>query len=95
MQLYTAGGAFWHGRERTVQKLAEDIADKLEMPVTDATGIGGTYDYTLTFTPEAQGPPTSDAAPPEPQLGLQLQSVKNVPVDVVVLDSAKKQPIEN
>ena len=29
------------------------------------------------------------------QLGLELRPVKNVPVDVVVLDSANKQPTEN
>jgi len=29
------------------------------------------------------------------QLGLELRAVKNVAVDVVVLDSAKKEPTEN
>ena len=29
------------------------------------------------------------------QLGLELRTVKNVPVDVVVLDSANKEPTEN
>ena len=52
----------------------------------------------------AAGAVGSDNAPPEhPQLrdalreelGLELRAVKNVPVDVVVLDSAKRDPTEN
>ncbi len=52
----------------------------------------------------APGPAVGEGAPPvhlllrdalQEQLGLKLQPVRNVPVDVVVLDSAKKEPSEN
>jgi len=83
-----------------MNSLAEDIAKELGVPVRDATGLEGEYDYTLTFTPEKaigfredQPAPLRDALPS--QLGLKLQSVKDVRVEVVVLDRAKKEPTEN
>jgi uncharacterized protein (TIGR03435 family) len=96
------------------------LANNLNIPVMDATGLEAEYDYTLTFTPEARpvqgavlspgggvpvsGPAAGEDVPMEhpflrdalqEQLGLKLQPVKNIPVDVVVLDSAKKVPSEN
>jgi uncharacterized protein (TIGR03435 family) len=96
-----------------MQGLASDLADRLHVPVTDATGLGGEYDYTLTYTPGeemyAPGyiPPAGGEEASTPlehpllrdalreQLGLELRSVKNVPVDVVIIDSANKVPTEN
>jgi uncharacterized protein (TIGR03435 family) len=79
--------------------------------VTDATGLEGGYDYTVIFTDEfvytPNGPEavkdSADAPLEHPllhqalkeQLGLEVIPVKNVPIDVVVLDSANKQPTEN
>jgi uncharacterized protein (TIGR03435 family) len=57
--------------------------------------------------PAGAAPAVGDGVPPAPlehpslrdalreQLGLELRPVKNVPVDVVILDSASKQPTEN
>ena len=62
----------WRGSNRTMAELASDLADKLQAPVADATGLVGPYDYTLTFTdvpismPGAAtfGPVGGPAAPP-------------------------------
>jgi len=100
-----------HGRSRGMQALAGDLAGRLRAPVTDATGLEGGYDYTVIFTDEfvftssglSPVTETQDAPLAHPllhealreQLGLEVRPVKNVPVDVVVLDSATKEPTEN
>lgn len=112
-QLYSGTTAWWRGRNKTMQNLASDLADRLSVPVTDATKLTGEYDYTLTYTPGeemyAPGyfPPAGGdeaSAPMEhpllrdalrEQLGLELRPVKNVPVDVVIIDSANREPTEN
>jgi uncharacterized protein (TIGR03435 family) len=110
--------AVWRGRNKTMDDLAVDLAGTLREPVTNATGLEGEYDYTLTFTPEAHGAPGNQAVPMSPnsteapaqsefltnpllrdalriQLGLELQPLKDVSVEVVVIDSARKKPTEN
>ena len=119
------GVACWfHGRNRTMQTLAADLAQNLRAPVADATGLEGGYDYTVLYTAEVYRGPASNIVSPLPmgpapgqaavgdgaaepmkfpmlpdavreQLGLELRPVKNVPLDVVVLDSANKVPTEN
>ena len=106
-----------HGRNRTMPTLASDLARRLQVPVFDATGLDGGYDYTVIFTNPPMSRPGIVVSPgggvpiaelPDgplehpllrdalrEQLGLELKPVKNVPVDVVVLDSANKQPTEN
>ena len=103
-QLSFGSTVIWRGRNRAMKSLAADLAEKLGGPVMDATGLEGEYDYTFTYTAE---PPSAsevgqDVASVDAmlnalleQLGLKLQPVKNVPVDVIVLDSAKKVPTEN
>jgi uncharacterized protein (TIGR03435 family) len=122
-QLWFGSTAMWHGRDRTMEALASDLADQFDRPVMDATGLEGEYDYTLTFTPVPRSTggivvsPLPPPASPNPtsggdeasvpmehpllrdalreQLGLELRPVKNIPVDVVVIDSATKVPTEN
>jgi uncharacterized protein (TIGR03435 family) len=111
------GGCALHGRNRTMQTLAADLAQKLHVPVMDATGLEGGYDYTFIYTQEPMPMPgivvspgggvPATTLPDGPldhpllrdalreQLGLELRPVKNVPVDVVVIDSANKVPTEN
>jgi len=106
-----------HGRNRTMGTLVADLANKMDAPVVDATGLEGGYDYTVVFTQEPRsssgivvspggGTPVTtlpDGPPEHPflrdalreQLGLELRPVKNVPVDVVVVDSANRVPTEN
>ena len=98
----------WRVRNETMAQIASRLADvnKLNAPVVDATGLEGAYDFEIVFAPE---PPldagASEASMPmdhpllrdalQKQLGLALRPVKNVPVDVLVIDSANKQPTEN
>jgi uncharacterized protein (TIGR03435 family) len=92
-----------HGR---ISQLADRLATLLGRTVVDKTGLDGTYDIELTFTPDAdmaqQAPPGQAAADvPGPslftaiqeQLGLRLQAGKG-PVEVIVIDAAGK-PTEN
>jgi len=123
-EIHISGNAEWHGRNETMQQMADQLVLKLAVPVMNATGLEGGYDFTLMYTAEAysgrgsvilsppSSPATSDpsaggaeaSAPLEhpllrdalqEQLGLKLRPVKNVPVDVVIIDSTKKEPTEN
>ena len=66
-------------------------------PVNDKTGLGGLYDFTLDFTPEAAlaggATGTSIFTALESQLGLKIEAEKT-PLDVLVIDHAEK-PSEN
>jgi uncharacterized protein (TIGR03435 family) len=77
---------------------ARNIAPSTGRPVVDKTGLTGSYDIDLTWTPE-QGAPSPDGAPPpgdgvslftavQEQLGLKLDAQLG-PVDVLVIDSAQ------
>jgi uncharacterized protein (TIGR03435 family) len=96
----------WRGRNETMERLTEQLADRLETPVADATGLEGEYDYDLVFTPDLHNPTAGgDASEPtghpllrdalREQLGLELRPVKNVSIDVLVIDGATKDPTEN
>jgi len=76
----------------------------LDRPVVDQTGLGGRFDFTLTWTPDETQfgglgikvpPPPDNATAPglftavQEQLGLRLDSTK-APVDVLVLDRVEK-----
>lgn len=100
-----------HGHNRGMQALAADLAGRLRAPVMDATGLEGGYDYTVIFTDEfvftSHGLEPVTDSPDVPlahpllhealkeQLGLEVRPVKDVPMDVVVLDSANREPTEN
>lgn len=126
---YFVGGspcctAHWLETNITMKQLATSLADsnKLNAPVVDATGLEGTYGFTLVYTPEpfagrgavmigpipaTAAPPTGEggATPPpehpfmrdalQEQIGLKVQPVKDVLIDVVVVDSINKEPTEN
>jgi uncharacterized protein (TIGR03435 family) len=65
--------------------------------VIDRTGLTGVYDFCLEFfggaTDEPGGPSLFDAL--QHQLGLRLTRIKDIPVDVIVVDSADRVPVEN
>ena len=118
----TRDGITLRGRSETMKWLASSLSGRLKVPVADATGLEGEYDFSMTYamTPDVMAPPTGRASilsPPPPalesaeaatpsslpslwdaiqkQLGLKLEQVKNVPVEVVVLERANKDPTEN
>ena len=96
-------------RDVTMEVLAGSfsvIPLRLGRPVIDRTGLQGSFDFTLEWAPEANGPPRPDggAAPPEPagptalealhdQLGLKLEGTKG-PVRILVIDQVER-PSEN
>jgi uncharacterized protein (TIGR03435 family) len=77
--------------------------------VVDKTGLTGAYEFTLRFAGAwiATGAPLPDPAASEPvdlpnifvavekQLGLKLTKLKDVPVDVLVIDAVDKVPTAN
>lgn len=93
------GGGHIVRREISMTMLATLLARfELHGIVLDQTGLKGTYKIDLEWTP-ANAPPD---APPGPslftavqeQLGLKLEARKG-PVEVLVIDSALKVPVEN
>ncbi len=108
LQLIGLAGARETFRQSTIQELANSLQGQLSRPVTDATGLAGKYDFTLTFATEGlnmgrgrmpvnpaevENPPTIFAAL-QGQLGLRLELRKG-PVEVLVIDHAEKIPTEN
>jgi uncharacterized protein (TIGR03435 family) len=74
-------------------QLIEELENQLNCIVRDETGLEGTYDYTLEWTPDDQahaesaGPSLFTAL--KEQLGLKLEMQKR-PVDVVILDHIER-----
>ncbi len=74
-------------------QLIEELENQLNCIVRDETGLEGTYDYTLEWTPddqahaESSGPSLFTAL--KEQLGLKLEMQKR-PVDVVVIDHIER-----
>jgi uncharacterized protein (TIGR03435 family) len=103
-------GTVWSGGRKTFEfthetmtGFARVLESDVDRPVVDMTGLDGTYDIRLEFAPETPLP--FAPGPPDPQvpalftalteqLGLRLESRKG-PVDVLVVDSALRQPTEN
>src|ERR1017187_4449059 len=92
----------------SIADLANFLSNQLGQPVMDASGLGGRYDYALSFLMEpggrAAGPSASNGLEPEfgislidavrDQLGFRLEKKKGQ-ADVLVVDHAEKVPIEN
>jgi uncharacterized protein (TIGR03435 family) len=78
------------------------LTARMDRPVIDMTDIEGVYDYTI----EAGGlgfdgqPPADPTAGPsiftavQDNLGLRLES-RRAPIEVLVVDTAQRTPIEN
>ena len=80
-----------------LSQLATTLAPMIGRVVQDKTGLSGTFDFELTWTPDRGPGAPRDAAPApdaggvslftaiQEQLGLKLES-QRAPVDVVVID---------
>jgi uncharacterized protein (TIGR03435 family) len=74
-------------------QLVEELENQLNCIVRDETGLLGTYDYTLAWTPddpahaESSGPSLFTAV--KEQLGLKLEMQKR-PVDVIIIDHIER-----
>jgi uncharacterized protein (TIGR03435 family) len=84
----------------TMARLALTLSGLVGRVVNDETGLAGTYDLRLTFTPEPRPGPGGPPIPVDPdapsiftalpeQLGLRLNSTRG-PVDVVVIDRIER-----
>ena len=66
----------------------------------DMTGLTGSYDLKLEWTPEGPGAAADTADAPclfaavEQQLGIKLE-VRKGPVEIIVIDRAERVPIQN
>jgi uncharacterized protein (TIGR03435 family) len=88
--------------KQPVSRLTFMLTRRMGRPVLDLTGLKGEYDFTLDISGlSTTGPGLAD----EPQgqsiftavqndLGLRLEAQKR-PIDVLIVDSANKVPIEN
>jgi uncharacterized protein (TIGR03435 family) len=81
----------------TMKRFASVLSRQMDLPVVDRTGLEGSFDMKLQWTPEGSKPdaesgPTIFTALQE-QLGLRLQAEKT-PIEVLVIDRAEK-PTEN
>jgi uncharacterized protein (TIGR03435 family) len=72
--------------------------------VVDRTGLTATYEFALEFSGVFKPGPTAEGVASDPgptifhaveKLGLKLRKIKEVPVEVIVVDHAEKAPAEN
>jgi len=90
----------------TIPQLVSALFQQTDHPIMDMTGLTGKYDLTLIFSSRrsnelsATSPDAAaDDAPMifqalQDQLGLKLEGRK-MPVDLVIVDSGRKIPVEN
>jgi len=94
------------GKGATMTQLVNALGGALAGPVTDDTGLQGTYDFDVLFarddlhatSPDKPRPPDDSSAPLLPaalqsELGLKLERSKG-PVEVLAIDHLEK-PSEN
>lgn len=105
MSINAAGKARYRANKAPVKTLAEMLGNQMSMPVSDKTGLTGSYDILLSWSDGAGVSRRADSNPDaEPgltihaalqqQLGLKLEP-KRGEVDVIVLDKAERNPTEN
>jgi len=88
------------GNGRRIAEIVPQLARNVGSPVTDETGLSGTYDITLQWTPQLNAggntgePEVSLFTALREQLGLRLEPAR-VRVDVVVVDRIARVPTEN
>lgn len=105
MSINAAGKARYRANKAPLKALAEMLGNQMGMPVSDKTGMTGTYDILLSWSDGAGVSGNADSNPDaEPgltihaalqqQLGLKLEP-KRGEIDVIVVDKAEKNPAEN
>jgi len=105
-----AAGRRYYGRGRlsydgiSIHTLAVLLSRQLRQPVLDKTGLEGTFDVNLEWTPD--DPPSPAGEPSgltlhpdifgavQSQLGLKLE-MRKTPLEVLVVDRAEKVPAAN
>lgn len=96
------------GHNNSMKQLAASLSSYVDRPVFDDTGLKGGYDFSLAWVANPDMPlprkrdlpPGLKSAPHYPrdavriQLGLKLDG-RRAPVDILVIDSVLRNPIEN
>jgi uncharacterized protein (TIGR03435 family) len=82
----------WSCKDAGLSMIAGVLGAHLQGPVTDLTGLKGTYDFSLSWALSDSGPTLVQAI--QDQLGLSLVRSKGL-VDILVIDHVEKTPIEN
>jgi uncharacterized protein (TIGR03435 family) len=78
------------------------LTRRLDRPVLDLTGLKGIYDFTIDLSGVGFGgnPPPAESTGPsaftavQNDLGLKLEGRKQ-PIDILVIDSVQKVPVQN
>jgi len=91
----SVGHGIFTGQKIDMAGLADALAMESDRTIVDRTGLGGEYDVTLKWTPDAAD--SDPAAVPlftaiQEQLGLKLEATK-APVEILVIDSAQKASV--
>ena len=98
MAASTPGDVALAGRNVAIPRIAislTDFSNNIQRPIVDATGLTGTYDFKLEWTPEADGPNPTDSVGTlflealREQFGMKLLSEK-APVEVLLLDHIER-----
>jgi uncharacterized protein (TIGR03435 family) len=82
----------FNGHRTNMEELATDLSLMLGRPVFDKTSLPGSFDLTLTWTPDQIGgdsPGPSIYTALQEQLGLKVETGRG-PVEMIVVDSAEK-----
>ena len=83
------------GRGRSMEQLATRLSRSIGQTVVDQTGIGGIFDFKMSWTQDDQfREPGASASPAiftalTEQLGLRLES-QRAPVEILVIDGADR-----
>jgi uncharacterized protein (TIGR03435 family) len=85
-----------------LRNFVEVLSRYLNRPVLDKTGLTGTFDFTLEFSPDGKGSDDAGELPVgaslftaiQEQLGLKLEARK-APIEVLVVDRAERVPTGN
>jgi uncharacterized protein (TIGR03435 family) len=97
MTTYMAGGkAKTTGLRQTMSKVVTWLTDVVNEPVINETGLKGEYDFSMVWNPnpDREGEVSVDIfAAVQQQLGLKLERRK-MPIDMIVVVSALKEPVE-
>jgi uncharacterized protein (TIGR03435 family) len=98
-----------HAERTSMAEFAQLLTDPLQCPVIDKTGLKGNFDFTVDLMSYIPLDASGKAAPDkvavsdretivtmaiQQQLGLKLEPKKG-PIEIVIIDSAEKIPVEN
>jgi uncharacterized protein (TIGR03435 family) len=86
-----------------ISRLAFLLTRRMDHPVIDLTGLKGIYDYSVDLSglSEFSGPASPDPngvsifSAIQQDLGLKLEARKQQPIEMLVIDTVNKVPIEN